>query len=86
MIIFYRTAGLLLLFGSGCSVVSLLGRIDQFFLPSLIIFLVLAGALGAMGAIVYKSKSAESTEWLVNLSIIAAIAIFCFIGGLIQWA
>lgn len=85
MITFYRISGLLFLFGVGCSIVSLLGQIPQFEIPAGIVLLILSASLGALAAIVYNSRTAESNDWVVNLSIIGAIVVFCIVGVLIQW-
>lgn len=85
MITFYRISGLLFLFGVGCSIVSLLGQIPQFEIPVGIVLLILSASLGALAAIVYNSRTAESNDWVVNLSIIGAIVVFCIVGVLIQW-
>lgn len=86
MITFYRISGLLFLFGIGCSIVSLLGRIPQFEIPAGIVLLILSASLGAMTAVIYNGRSAESNDWVINLSIIGAIVVFCIVGVLIQWA
>lgn len=85
MLIFYRMSGFLLLFGSGCSAVSLLAKIPHLRMPVLIIALVLSASLGGYGGIIYYSRSAENNDWVVNLGLLVSIVVVCIIGGLIQW-
>lgn len=85
MLIFYRIAGLLLLFGSACSAISLIAKIPALTIPSLILYFLLSISLGIYGGIVYYSRSPENNEWIINLALLAAIIIFCLVGGVIQW-
>lgn len=85
MLIFYRISGLLLLFGSGCSAVSLIARIPNLRIPVLIIALILSASLGGYGVFVYCSRNPENQEWLINLGLLIAISVTCVIGGIIQW-
>jgi hypothetical protein len=85
MLIFYRMSGFLLLFGSGCSAVSLLAKIPHLRMPVLIIALVLSASLGGYGGIIYYSRSPENQEWVVNLGLLVSIIVVCIIGGIVQW-
>ena len=85
MLVFYRMAGFLLLFGSGCSAVSLMAKIPHLRIPVLIIGLLLSASLGGYGGIIYYSRSPENQEWVVNLGLLISIVLFCLIGGIVQW-
>jgi hypothetical protein len=85
MLIFYRMAGFLLLFGSGCSAVSLMAKIPHLMIPVLIVYLLLIASLGGYGVIIYYSRSAENREWIINLGLLVSIILFCLIGGVVQW-
>lgn len=85
MLIFYRMAGFLLLFGSGCSAVSLMAKMPHLTVPVAIIALLLSASLGGYGGIIYYSRSAENNDWLVNLGLLFSIILFCIVGGIVQW-